>query len=78
MVAIYLEVNVFFHGIRLTVLLFVPDLFLPQPFIVFRIFVACVCVFVCVCQSLACPHNNSAYSQTGITKLDSKEQNTLI
>ena len=37
----------------------------------------CPCVRVCVYQSLACPHDNSAV-QAKITKFGSEMQNTLI
>ena len=50
------------------------------------IVVACVCVCVCVrlsvcpsvCQSLACPHDNSSPVQVRITKFGPEKQNTLV
>ena len=37
-----------------------------------------VCVSVCVCQSWACPHDNSSLIQARITKFRPKMQNTLV
>ena len=46
------------------------------------IVVACVCVSVCpcvrVCQSRACPHDNSSLVQARITKFGTKVQKTLV
>ena len=42
------------------------------------IVVACVCVRVCVCQSWACPHDNSQRVQARITKFGTKVQKTLV
>ena len=44
------------------------------------IVVACVCVCVClsVCQSLACPRNNSGPVQARIAKFGPKIQKTLV
>ena len=44
------------------------------------IVVACVCVCVClsVCQSLACPRDNSGPVQARITKFGPKMQKTLV
>ena len=39
---------------------------------------ASVCVFPCVCQSLACPRDNSGPVQAKITKFGPKLQNTLV
>ena len=42
------------------------------------IVVACVCVSVCVCQSWACPHDNSPLVQARITKFGTKMQKILV
>ena len=44
------------------------------------IVIACVCVpaCACVCQSLACSHDNSSAVQAGITKFGPEVQNTLV
>ena len=56
-------------------LIFTRDQFWPV-----GIAVACVCVCVCqsVCQSLACPSNNSGPVQVRITKFGSKVRNNLV
>ena len=38
----------------------------------------CLCIRVCVCQSRACPHDNSPLVQARITKFGTKVQNTLV
>ena len=37
-----------------------------------------LCVSVCVCQSRACPHDNSSFIQARITKFGPEMQNTLV
>ena len=55
--------------------------FYPRPVLAFR-YCCClrvyVCVFVCVCQSLACPHDNSWPVQARITKFGSDMWKTLV
>ena len=58
--------------------------FYPRPLWPSGIVVACVCVSVCscvrvsVCQSRACPHDNSPLVQARITKFGTKVQKTLV
>ena len=56
-------------------------LFYPRPVLAFgychrlRLW---VCVSVCVCQSRACPHDNSSLVQARFTKFGPEMQNTLV
>ena len=55
--------------------------FYPRPVLAFgycRCLHLCVCVCLSVCQSLACPRNNSGPVQARISKFGPKMQKTLV
>ena len=52
------------------------DMFLPEAS--FGLRVLSLPVSVCVCQLLACPHDNSSPVQARITKVGPDKQNTLV
>ena len=52
--------------------------FLPEASFGLRVLSLAASVGLCVCQSRACPHDNSSLIQARITKFGPEIQNTLV